>query len=351
MKIVVLHDQVKAGAAPDLLDNLDQARQVSGLLKKLGHTVRRIPFNESVYDEKRGSGNILLKQKPDLVFNLVEAPEDQGRLIHMAPMLLDRLGLCYTGSGVKALTSTSNKLRAKLMLHSFGLPTPDWFYTPVEGRSSGSFQPGNYIIKSVWEHGSFGLNNGSVLHCEGPEELTKQIIRRTEQDGGDCFAERFISGREFNLSLIAGESEPEVLPPSEIVFMGFSDQEHQMVDYAAKWDPTSPHFNGTPRRFDFSVADADLLRGLKRSARQCWELFGLRGWARVDFRIDEVGMPWVLEVNANPCLALDAGFMAAVKRAGFKPEQAVDSIIKDAFSAPHEPVEYKRSEIHAGGNA
>jgi D-alanine-D-alanine ligase len=34
-------------------------------------------------------------------------------------------------------------------------------------------------------------------------------------------------------------------------------------------------------------------------------------------------MPWVLEVNANPCLALDAGFMAAVKRAGFKPEQAV----------------------------
>ena len=78
--------------------------------------------------------------------------------------------------------------------------------------------------------------------------------------------------------------------------------------------------------------DADLLQLLKDYARCCWRLFGLRGWVRVDFRIDEKGQSWVLELNANPCLALGAGFMAAGDKADRKPELTIDFIVKNAFS-------------------
>ena len=53
----------------------------------------------------------------------------------------------------------------------------------------------------------------------------------------------------------------------------------------------------------------------ERLARRVWSLFGLSGYARVDFRVDEQGRPWILEANANPCLAGDAGFAAAAARA------------------------------------
>ena len=348
MKIAVLHDEVKPGAAPDSLDNLQQAKQVSRLLKKLGHAVRRVPFTEK---EHEISGN-LLKQEPDLVFNLVEAPQGQGRLIHLAPRLMERLGIGYTGSGIEALLNTGNKLWAKTILGSAGLPTPDWFHPDMTDIKGGGFQPHAYILKSVWEHASFGMDQSSVVDCVDPHELTRHLAARCEQHGGDWFAERFISGREFNLSLIGQESGPQILPPAEIVFRGFSEQEPHIVDYAAKWNPQSPHYDGTERRFDFGAADADLLQQLKDIAGQCWRLFDLRGWARVDFRVDEWGRPWVLEVNANPCLALDAGFMAAVKRAGYKPEQAINLIVQDTQSdqADQAKIAVKRSANHAGGN-
>ena len=349
MKIAVLHDLVKPGAAPDLQDNLAQAGYASLLLKKLGHQVFRTPFCETGFQGKSVSTNILFNQKPDLVFNLVEAPKDQGRLIHMAPLLLERLGLCYTGSGVKALMSTSNKLWAKRILRSAGLLTPDWLHPTMDG-AGGGVQAGAFILKSVWEHGSFGLDNDSAMDHPGLGEVKNQMRLRADKYGGDWFAERFIFGREFNLSLLASETGAQVLPPAEMLFTGYSDHEYQLVDYAAKWEPQNPHFDGTRRRFDFGMADSNLLQQLKHYARQCWKLFGLRGWARVDFRIDEEGSPWILEVNANPCLAKDAGFMAAVKRAGLKPEQAVDFIIKDAFSARREKADNQRSLFHAGEN-
>jgi|GEM_PF-3737873 len=53
-------------------------------------------------------------------------------------------------------------------------------------------------------------------------------------------------------------------------------------------------------------------------ALACWKVFGLRGYGRIDFRIDHDGRPWILEVNANPCLSPDAGFAAALNRAGVR---------------------------------
>ncbi|MCE9526889.1 MAG: hypothetical protein K8R36_12630, partial [Planctomycetales bacterium] len=90
-------------------------------------------------------------------------------------------------------------------------------------------------------------------------------------------------------------------------------------------------FQNTPRRFDFPASDAQLLAELGRLAIRCWDIFGLKGYVRVDFRVDEKGQPWILEINTNPCLSPDAGYAAALKQAGISIEEAVQRILDDAF--------------------
>jgi ribosomal protein S18 acetylase RimI-like enzyme len=121
-----------------------------------------------------------------------------------------------------------------------------------------------------------------------------------------------------------------VLPPAEILFEGYPPQTLRIVGYRAKWDESSYEFQHTPRRFDFPPEDAALLSRLQGLACQCWQAFGLNGYARVDFRVDAGGQPWILEINANPCLSPDAGFAAALQAAGVTYPTAIDRILADA---------------------
>jgi D-alanine-D-alanine ligase len=103
----------------------------------------------------------------------------------------------------------------------------------------------------------------------------------------------------------------------------------RIVGYRAKWDESSDEFQNTPRRFDFPPQDAALLERLKSLAVQCWEGFGLNGYARVDFRVDGAGRPWILEINTNPCLSPDAGFAAALQASGVAFTAAIARILAD----------------------
>jgi D-alanine-D-alanine ligase len=118
------------------------------------------------------------------------------------------------------------------------------------------------------------------------------------------------------------------LPVAEIRFDAFPADKPRIVGYAAKWDLESFEYRNTPRSF---TVEPELAERLRRIALDCWALFRLDGYARVDFRVDESGRPWVLEVNANPCLSPDAGFAAALAEAGLGYEAAVERLIDDAL--------------------
>jgi len=49
----------------------------------------------------------------------------------------------------------------------------------------------------------------------------------------------------------------------------------------------------------------------------------------VDFRVDAGGQPWILEINANPCLSPDAGFAAALEASGIRMTGAMERILAD----------------------
>lgn len=118
-----------------------------------------------------------------------------------------------------------------------------------------------------------------------------------------------------------------VLPPAEIIFPDYTQEMVRIVDYQAKWEECSFGYNNTVRTFDFGPEDAELLTTLQELALRCWRVFGLKGYARVDFRVDSNGQPFILEINANPCLSPDAGFYAAVQCHGLEFTEAIRQVI------------------------
>lgn len=327
MRIAVVHNALGDQSAPDEQDVLVQADAVTAALERLGHTTVRLTCDLNLSAVHRQ----LEAARPDLVFNLVESLAGTGRLLHLFPSLLDALGMPYAGASAEALFLTSNKTVAKQRLEAGGLATPAWV-GPCDGRRLCKLParekwPERWIIKSVWEHASIGLDEKALVARADTPSLPERLRQRAPQLGGHCFAEAFVEGREFNLSVLDGPRGPQVLPAAEIIFEGYRDDQAKIVDYNAKWDDSSYAYHHTPRCFDFPADDVPLIDRLKALALACWELFDLGGYARVDFRVDSAGRPWVLEINANPCIAPDAGFAAAIERAGLTYDQAVERII------------------------
>ena len=88
------------------------------------------------------------------------------------------------------------------------------------------------IVKALWEHGSLGLDKTSVMRCEEAQQV---LIARTLSHKTEHFAEVYIDGREFNLSLLEHSSGVEVLPIAEILFEGLEANAPKIVDFDAKW--------------------------------------------------------------------------------------------------------------------
>jgi len=240
------------------------------------------------------------------------------------------------------LLVTTHKIMAKELLANSGLRTPAWIgpfppeplsLAPAESLRRRPVGSDLWIVKSVWEHASFGIEEDALLANVAEAEIETIVRERAPRLGGSCFAEAFVDGREFNLAVLAGLNGPQILPPAEIIFDGYDAHKPKIVGYRAKWAEDSYEYHHTPRRFKFPSEDNELLERLEADAVECWRIFGIGGFARVDFRIDSHGTPWILEVNANPCLSPDAGFAAALSQAGLSYPDAVERILEDGLRA------------------
>ncbi|MCA9144737.1 MAG: ATP-grasp domain-containing protein [Planctomycetaceae bacterium] len=335
MMVVVLYNEPGEDASVEDHDVLVQAESVSTALQQLGHRTIRLGCTLDLAATRRQ----LLALRPDVVFNLVESLGGTDRLMALATLLLDALEIPYTGVRTNAILSTSNKLTAKARLYDAGLPTPAWMSSRECNREvPGTEISDRWILKPVLEHASFGMDDDAVVTAEDQAALEAMLRDREQIIERPLFAEQFIEGREINLSLLDGE----VLPPAEIDFTSFPPDKLRIVGHQAKWDPDSFEYQQTPRRFNFAASDKSLLKYISQLAHNCWELFGLSGYARVDFRVDSESQPWILEINANPCLAPDAGFAAAVAEAGMTYEDAIQQIIESAARAAPNSVESTR---------
>lgn len=317
MRVLVLHSDIGANPPPDELDTLVAAEAVGAALKRGGHAVTFAAF---IADQDRLE-RLLEDEKADIVFNLVEGVGGLGQHAPIAPRMLDDLGAVFTGSDAVAMATTNDKPLTKRKLRDAGIATPDWS-EPQDWRG---LRNTTYIVKSALEDASFGLDDRCVVR--GAQAVKIRAADSYLKHGGRWFAEEFIDGREFNISLLQCPQGVEVLPMAEMVFESWPTDRPRIVGYTAKWNDGSPEAKQTLRHFGVESNEPSLAQKLRNACEKCWKIFNLTGYARIDFRLSEAGEPLVLEINTNPGIAPDAGLVAAAARAGLDYDALVARIL------------------------
>ncbi len=217
---------------------------------------------------------------------------------------------------------TAGKTLTKQALLSAQLPVPAT-YKPSEAKQ---LPAGKFILKPLWEEGSLGLDEDSVFELPGFD-----IEKISKLKDNLYFIEPYIDGREFNVSLLADENDPQVLAVAEIRFVDYPENKPKVLGYKSKWNEDSFEYQNTVRTYGLGENGDAIHKNLADLSVKCWKILGLRGYARVDFRMDNGGNPIILEVNANPCITPGSGFYAACEHAGITFTQAVERIINDAI--------------------
>jgi D-alanine-D-alanine ligase len=313
----IIFNQPRENALPDELDVLDQVEWVEENMQKLGIKTYRRGITADFMNEVAS----IAENRPDFVFNLVESINNKGELCYFVPALLNLYSIPYSGNPVEAMFITTSKALTSKTLKSSGINNPGG-YAPSEYSK---LIPGNqYIIKPVWEDGSQGITAESVFTFTKEYEQKLKTFTDTH-----WLIEDFIDGREFNISVLPGENGPEVMPPAEMVFHNFQEGMPKIVDFKAKWEEGTFEYENTIRNFPGDDLNPLLKERIMSAALKCWYVFGLKGYARVDMRIDKNDNPYVIEVNANPCLSPDSGLVAATNAKGLPFTVVLQRIIND----------------------
>jgi D-alanine-D-alanine ligase len=292
LKIALLFDGLSAlGKAPEIL-LLEAIEAVESSLQEFATEVVRVPVtNDGRWVER------LRKGKFDLVFNLCEGIDGEAVFESMVISVLELLGIPFTGSSSWTTALTLRKNLVNAMLDRAGLPVPRWAHIRKGDEVTSVGFPA--IIKPVAEDASVGIEQRSVVRSM--RGLTARVEAMLE-GWDEVLVQRFIDGREVNVGIVGDE----ILPIAEIDFAKMPRGMWHIVSYRSKWETGSDEDLGAKPNCPADLPE-DLANELAVIARAAWNVVGGEGYGRADFRIDQSGRPWLLEVNANPDISPNAG--------------------------------------------
>ena len=309
MKIALLRDDLHTPTSPDATDTLAEAEFVEKILAD-ENDVRQIPF----YADLKKTINALQNEKPDVVFNLTESVCSQGGLAILAPQLLELLQIPYTGNRMFAHLVSADKDLAKRLFLQNGLPTPSSVYR--KGTT--------YVLKAKTEHASAHLDDTCVVCPASENELNDALKMKKRETGLTWIAEEYVDGREFNVALLGDD----VLPPAEMCFSP-DFKGRKILTYEAKWNEECDAYQLSRRSFD---VEDDIKAKLSAIALKCKDFLDLRGYTRIDFRMNARGELYIIDLNTNPCISPDSGFIAMAHEDGLSDKNVIERIVADAFS-------------------
>lgn len=304
--VVILHNHIPQNAPEDVLDILTQAKWIGQILAEKGWEVSLLPFSLQALEGLDASS---------VIFNLLDSAPNEESLSYLAAGILEHLGLRYTGCSLPTLLVTGDKQLTKALLLKSGLPTPKP-YDPKDPQAL-------YLIKATNQDASLGLDESCLVRGEDVERV---LADKQEKLGFTLFAEQYIDGREFTVCLYGKREHPTILPPYEWVFCEYG-QRAKIITYDAKWTEKTYGYEHIKAKYTHDEQDAPLLAELVRLSRECFKLFNLTGYARVDFRIDAENRPYILEINANPSFY---GFYHLAKEWNFSFEDLVENLVLNA---------------------
>jgi D-alanine-D-alanine ligase len=325
--VVILYNETEhmvKGEPGDLLAEqgvIACAQAVCHALEAAGYRVAQLPIHTDLEPA-------LLPYPPTdwIVFNLCEGLE--GRLFEEARLAwsLEAMGYRFTGSRGDAIAVSVHKARSKAILEASRVATPQWWiyrHPDDVDRDTMEWLPFPLIVKPIAEDASLGVGPEAVVStiCA----LRDRVAYIVEHYRQAALAEVFIVGREFNVALWG--DAPDILPLAEVEFGAFADPYTRLVSFAAKWDINSFEFQHMPVVCPARV-EPELEMCITLTAQQAWAAIGCRNYARVDVRVSEAGIPYVIEVNCNPDLSPDAGFSRSAQAGGYSYRDMVLHIVE-----------------------
>ncbi len=294
-------------------DHPDTVQVIADALTALGHEVIRIGNVEQLLAR-------LDRLEADLVFNIAEGYAGRNRESQV-PILLELRGFPYVGSDGLTQAATLDKLVTKRLLKAEGIPTPDFFqiHDPNELLPKNLTFP--LMAKPRYEGSSKGLSEQSIVRSE--EELRSQAAWIIETYHQPALVEAFICGTEYTIALI-GNNTPETLPTVQIQIDGklkLGELFYTHSRIAAGADYICP-----------AQIDAKLDGRLKALAQATYRAVDCLDFGRVDFRVDEAGRPYVLELNPLPSLSTEDVFMIVAKQMGLGYADMIGRIVDAAVT-------------------
>ena len=269
-------------------------------LRRLGCDVREIDIREDWLGTVRDA-NV------DVAFLALHGRFGEDGCIQAACELAR---LPYTGSGVAASAIAMSKLLGKRMAASAGVPcAPDVVF---EGADLSGAKPPDFgfplVVKPDREGSTVGI---SIVR---DPSLWEAALSEASRHDRRVLVEGFIPGREITVGILNGK----VLPSIEIV------PKSGFYDYRSKY---------TAGQTEYVIPvpmDRDILLRASEYTRRAARVMGLRGAARLDYRVDPAGNVFFLEANTIPGMTETSLLPKAAKFDGLSFDDLVAEILSDA---------------------
>jgi D-alanine-D-alanine ligase len=281
--------------------SLSSGAAVLDALKEAGYKV--VPV---VYD---GPGLVqeLYEIKPDLVFLALHGKFGEDGTVQG---LLETMGLPYTGAGVTGSAIAMDKAITKKLLKYHDIPTAQFAVLRKDSDASVVGRIGfPVVVKPSTQGSTIGM---SFVYSE--DELAPALKLAFSHDV-ETVVEKYIDGREVTAGILDGNSLPlvEIVPKSGV------------YDYDAKYLTHDTTYI-CPAELDESLE-----KRLKALAKEVFSVLQGYGYARVDFRVDNEGNPYVLEMNTLPGMTSTSLLPKAAAAAGLSFGQLIELMLEGAL--------------------
>ncbi|WP_232422508.1 ATP-grasp domain-containing protein [Bacteriovorax sp. DB6_IX] len=293
-------------------------------LKGLGHEVQVL----GVYSDLAHIRHTLEEFKPHVTFNLLEEFDGEVLFDQNVVSFLEMLRVNYTGCNPRGLMIARDKAIAKKLLSYHRIPTPKF---QVFGKSRPKKLAKKIkfplIVKCLYQEASLGLSGASVVSSE--EKLYERIDYLTQKYKTDVIVEEFIEGREFYVGVM-GNKRLQVLPVWELKFENSDDPNKEFYSEKAKWDKSYRERKGVSSQR--AQLNPELAKIIIKTVKKTYKTLELSGYARVDIRLSNEGIPYILEANPNPNIAKCDEFAMSAKAMGLSYEEMISKILKIGLS-------------------
>jgi D-alanine-D-alanine ligase len=269
---------------------------------------------------------VLERDPPDLVFNLCESLNGDTRNEIVLPAVLDMMRVPYTGPGPLTIGLCLDKARTKHVLLQHGVATPPHHVIgslselddpshPFGPRAANGAQRLEHpqFVKLLREDASIGIEATNLV--EDREALRRRVGELMREHRQPILVERYVEGREVNVTVLGNGGDARVLPLHEIDFGRMPEGRPRILTYAAKWDENHVDYIGSVP-IPMTDVSPEVEAGIRAAALGSFHALGLRDYCRVDLRLDHSGRPWVIDVNPNCDLSPGAGLPRTAQSVG-----------------------------------